>query len=212
MQTQGSTLDNILNVAESLFRTKGYHATSVNEIVDLCGINKATLYHYFVSKEALALRVMDQTQECFDNYVFSCAYDETMPASSRLKKMNTNILEFLSIDKGGCLFTNLAIEQLEFVPTFVMPVRRYFETWTNAYRTIFSLVHGAEAARLLAHDFVSDLTGALIMMRVSGNNTPLLRLFARSYEALETGQSAIEASPVVARYFQPKIVPAKSKL
>jgi AcrR family transcriptional regulator len=54
----------ILDVASSLFRTRGYGATSVEEIVSGVGVAKGTFYYYFRTKEdvltALARRMADE--------------------------------------------------------------------------------------------------------------------------------------------------------
>lgn len=42
-----------LRVAFDLFTRQGYEATSLREIADELGINKASLYYYFASKESL---------------------------------------------------------------------------------------------------------------------------------------------------------------
>lgn len=41
----------ILDAAEMLFTTKGYSATTVNDILHIVGIAKGTFYYYFQSKE-----------------------------------------------------------------------------------------------------------------------------------------------------------------
>jgi AcrR family transcriptional regulator len=43
----------ILQVAGEVFMEKGYHGMSMDEIADLVGIGKPTLYRHFVSKEEL---------------------------------------------------------------------------------------------------------------------------------------------------------------
>ncbi len=43
----------ILQVAGSVYLEKGYHGMSMDEIADLVGIGKPTLYRHFVSKEEL---------------------------------------------------------------------------------------------------------------------------------------------------------------
>jgi AcrR family transcriptional regulator len=43
----------ILGEAIRLFLEKGYAATSMSQLAQACGIQKATLYHHFPSKEAL---------------------------------------------------------------------------------------------------------------------------------------------------------------
>lgn len=46
-------------VALDLFTRHGYEATSLRQIADELGINKASLYHHFVSKEAILQSLFD---------------------------------------------------------------------------------------------------------------------------------------------------------
>ena len=39
--------------AARLFRTRGYHGTSMSDIAEVMNLNKGTLYHYFPSKTAI---------------------------------------------------------------------------------------------------------------------------------------------------------------
>ena len=54
----------ILDVAQQFFYTKGYEQTSVQDIIDQVGIAKGTFYHYFGSKvellDELIERMTDQ--------------------------------------------------------------------------------------------------------------------------------------------------------
>jgi AcrR family transcriptional regulator len=50
----------ILNVAQQLFYTKGYETTSVQDIIDQVGIAKGTFYHYFPSKTHLLDVLVEQ--------------------------------------------------------------------------------------------------------------------------------------------------------
>ncbi|WP_423919178.1 TetR/AcrR family transcriptional regulator [Frigoribacterium sp. 2-23] len=47
-------------VALELFTRQGYEATSLREIADELGINKASLYYYFASKEAILQSLFDE--------------------------------------------------------------------------------------------------------------------------------------------------------
>ena len=53
----------ILDVAEALFFTKGYNKATVNDILSEIGIAKGTFYYYFKSKEevmnAIVIRIID---------------------------------------------------------------------------------------------------------------------------------------------------------
>ncbi|QQK78986.1 TetR/AcrR family transcriptional regulator [Salicibibacter cibi] len=57
----------ILDVAETLFTTKGYGNTTINDILQMVGIAKGTFYYYFRSKEdvmdAVVIRFIDSGAE-----------------------------------------------------------------------------------------------------------------------------------------------------
>lgn len=52
-EQRNQKINEILDSAGVLFRTKGYDNTSINDILFDLGIAKGTLYHYFKSKEAI---------------------------------------------------------------------------------------------------------------------------------------------------------------
>ena len=47
-------------VARELFTRQGYEATSLRQIADVLGINKASLYYHFASKEAILRSLVEQ--------------------------------------------------------------------------------------------------------------------------------------------------------
>jgi TetR/AcrR family transcriptional regulator, cholesterol catabolism regulator len=52
--------DVILDAASRLFSSRGYHATSMQDIADAVGILKGSLYHHFESKEAILYRIVKE--------------------------------------------------------------------------------------------------------------------------------------------------------
>jgi TetR/AcrR family transcriptional regulator, cholesterol catabolism regulator len=54
---EGKTADRLLQTAATLFRKKGYGASSTRELSDLLGIQKSSLYHHIRSKEDLLLAI-----------------------------------------------------------------------------------------------------------------------------------------------------------
>lgn len=52
-KTRDERLTEIMDTAQMLFFQHGYDDTSVQAIIDACGISKGTFYHYFDSKEEL---------------------------------------------------------------------------------------------------------------------------------------------------------------
>jgi TetR/AcrR family transcriptional regulator, transcriptional repressor for nem operon len=57
------TREKILNSAQRLIQTRSFHGFSFQDIADEVGIRKASLYHYFVSKDAIALAVLKRGAE-----------------------------------------------------------------------------------------------------------------------------------------------------
>jgi len=51
----------LLNVAQELFFTKGYRQTSVDAIIKKVGVSKGTFYYYFKSKEDLMNKLVKRT-------------------------------------------------------------------------------------------------------------------------------------------------------
>ncbi len=51
--------DEILQAAEEVFATKGYHAAGIADIATALGIGHGTFYRYFKNKHDIALRVFD---------------------------------------------------------------------------------------------------------------------------------------------------------
>jgi AcrR family transcriptional regulator len=53
-------VDDILRVATRLLAERGYAATNLDEIAEMLDLSKASLYHYFPSKEHLILACLDR--------------------------------------------------------------------------------------------------------------------------------------------------------
>jgi len=55
-QSDGSELsrrEELLAVATKLFAARGYHGTRINDVAEVVGLNKATVYHYYASKSLI---------------------------------------------------------------------------------------------------------------------------------------------------------------
>ncbi len=51
--------ESILARAGELFAAQGYHAASMNQVAEACGLSKATLYHYYRDKYTLLVSIAD---------------------------------------------------------------------------------------------------------------------------------------------------------
>lgn len=74
----------ILDVAERLFCTRGYDQTSTNDILAEIGIARGTLYYHFTSKEDILDAMIDRILDEIVRRTNRIALDESVPVLERL--------------------------------------------------------------------------------------------------------------------------------
>jgi TetR/AcrR family transcriptional regulator, cholesterol catabolism regulator len=56
----------LLAVATRLFRERGFHATSMQDLAEALGMNRGSLYHYIAAKDDLLWRIVEDALERLD--------------------------------------------------------------------------------------------------------------------------------------------------
>ena len=168
----------IIKQALNLFRTQGYHKTTMANIGDACGLLKGSVYHYFSSKEDLMREVLEVLRDHYRDKVFIYAYDETKSAFERLRLLGEKSIEVFVNGEGACLMANIAMETNDVVPEFRKPIRGFFDEWVNALAFIYSDRYSQEAARIFAQESVCAIEGAAMMMRIYNDKNYLLTAHA----------------------------------
>ncbi len=74
----------ILDVAEELFVTKGYDKTSTNDILDRVGIARGTLYYHFKSKEEILDAMIGRINDSLIAKARTIAADASVPVIDRI--------------------------------------------------------------------------------------------------------------------------------
>ena len=59
-RTKGTSKEKLVRAARKLMLAQGYPITSVDDIIEAAGVSKGSFYHYFDSKEELALAAMHE--------------------------------------------------------------------------------------------------------------------------------------------------------
>ncbi|MBK5463314.1 TetR/AcrR family transcriptional regulator [Peribacillus sp. TH27] len=63
MKKGQQTKERIINVARTLFASKGFDMTRTNEIASACNVSEATIYKYFDSKKDLLLATITPSEK-----------------------------------------------------------------------------------------------------------------------------------------------------
>jgi len=63
----------IKNVASGLFQKKGFEATTMEEIAQICELSKASIYSYYKSKDDLFYSIIEPEMKKFSNHITKMA-------------------------------------------------------------------------------------------------------------------------------------------
>ena len=96
MKQKRNTREEILDVALSLFSTKGYDATSLSDISAMLGVSKAALFKHFDSKEEILFSVMNMMDEEDRNRARDMNVPEDKKSESEEDYRDINKNDFIS--------------------------------------------------------------------------------------------------------------------
>ncbi|HEY7420052.1 MAG TPA: TetR/AcrR family transcriptional regulator, partial [Ktedonobacteraceae bacterium] len=76
----------ILDVAARYITTKGYEQMTTQDILEALQISRGAFYHYFESKQALLLALVERIGEQAEQLVLPIVSDREMPAQDKLQR------------------------------------------------------------------------------------------------------------------------------
>jgi AcrR family transcriptional regulator len=177
--------DEILDSSTALFRRKGLRGTSMADIANATGLIKGSIYHYFPSKDALVLEVLDRANQRFEQGAFSLAYDDSRPAVDRLRALLDYITQYFHENKI-CLMAHLSLEDKNGLPSAQDKIRVFFRRWREALCHILTPVHGPEQAARLAEDTICRIEGGAIWLHLFDDAAALERACEEAMALLVT--------------------------
>lgn len=166
MPIQKIDKESLLKSALKVFKSKGYHKSSMADIAKECGLLKGSIYHYFDSKESLMLEVLKYLRERYNKEVFSLSEDTGLTAYQKLQSLASRSEDIFLAETHGCFFTSIGLETINVVEDFTIEIKAFFEDWVNCLQSIFSQTMGHAEARLNAEQTVAEIEGAVMMMQI----------------------------------------------
>jgi AcrR family transcriptional regulator len=175
---QIDTKERILRTAFQLFHEQGFHATGIATIVREAGVNPGSLYHFFESKDALLLGVLE----------FAIGYLEPAvmaPVENRATDPIDRVFVLLQQYRAGmvrhgcrmgCPIGNLALEVSDGYPDARRLIHDNFENWA---RRVAGWLHDAGDRlpaevdrRQLARFVLTVMEGGLMQARAANDLAP----------------------------------------
>ena len=166
----------ILDVAAEVFSKNGYARTQVDEIANLAGLGKGTVYRYFKDKKKLFLSVADKGIENLKDLVLEAMAKEKEPLD-KIKKAIETYLKFF--EDNSNLIGILIHEQSEFQKRIQ---KRYFDHYyehINKMEEVFrqGIVKG-QIKKIDVRGAIGILTnmlnGLVYMWQIEGRKYPIV--------------------------------------
>jgi TetR/AcrR family transcriptional regulator, cholesterol catabolism regulator len=149
----------VVDTAARLFAERGYHATSITDLVEATGLASGGLYHYIESKEQLLLRICDQLMDPL--LVEAHAIEQgSEPAAERLRQLVRSWMQHVERHRDHMLVFQQERRVLEADPRWqdVRRKRKRFE------RVVDSLLRAAEEQGSARFDDRASALRALLGM------------------------------------------------
>ena len=143
--------EQILEVATRLMTVRGYHRTSLDEVLRESGAGKGNFYHYFRSKEDLGYAILDRLLERFQARMLAPIFEDGR--RSPLSQVEAFLDQILATQRarncvGGCPLGNLATELADAHEGFRRRLAEGFDRWRHCLAA--SLSRAQPAARSCA--------------------------------------------------------------
>jgi len=135
--------EHILETAMKLFAQKGFHATSMQEIAEQCGIAKGSIYNYFQSKDQLLLSIFQYYFNTFTKKIYSVNREKGLTTREMFQTQLYNQLkEFIHYrDFIRMYMREQMLERNEEIKQFITNMRKEFYQW---YRQWLIKLYGEE--------------------------------------------------------------------
>ena len=127
-----ATRDQILDAASRLIYLRGYHCTSLDDVLRESGVGKGNFYYYFRSKEELGFAIIDRLVHGFAERTLEPAFaDAHADPVAQIHDFLDRLLENQRQRKcvGGCPMGNLASELSDVHEGFRQRLAGIFLRW-----------------------------------------------------------------------------------
>jgi TetR/AcrR family transcriptional repressor of nem operon len=186
---QHNLKEQLVEAGSRVLYEKGFHASSINDIVEAASVPKGSFYNHFESKEALALEVVRRYVESYDT--IELRQGEGSPLA-RLRANFRSVAE-RTIARGvglGCLLGNFSTE----LPAHSTAIRKYvsaaLERWGDDVAACLKQAQtagelaGTVDPHALGHYLVDAYEGAVARAKVNRDRAPLDAFITMTFDVM----------------------------
>ncbi|MFQ5743472.1 MAG: TetR/AcrR family transcriptional regulator [Acidobacteriota bacterium] len=161
-----STREQIVASAAGLFWRRGFHHTSVDLIVQDAGVCKGNFYHYFPSKDALGLAVIDAWAGEYERHLFGTDFGAPRPPLERLEGFIDAIVEAQKdMAFVGCPLARMALEMGDLDESFRQRIDHVFRIFRGKLEAVLAEA-GVEEASNFSRYLLATIQGGFLLAKV----------------------------------------------
>lgn len=169
----------LLDSARKLMITKGYSATSIDEVCEAAGYTKGTFFHYFQNKAEMGKSLMIRHRE-FISTLANAPFMQVEDPLERVGRYIDFIVEMYRDPIGDSCLVGMFTEELaDSYPDIRALCERTFSDWAQSVKRLLldvdEVYTSEEAVDLdrLAEHFIAVFEGAVILARAKGSVEPV---------------------------------------
>jgi TetR/AcrR family transcriptional repressor of nem operon len=178
--------DQIISAAAQLVHVKGFHRTSVDEILETAEAGKGQFYHYFKNKDEVGLAIVDRAAAQIHATLL-----ERLDQGQGLEAIEWMLDCLIKTARqrqcgGGCPLGNLAAEMSDLDEEFRLKLAHIFKSWrVMIERTLQAAQQRGEIAanvgvEALSFLVLSTIEGGILLAKVEHD----VRVMERSFQGL----------------------------
>jgi AcrR family transcriptional regulator len=195
----------ILDVAARYITTKGYEQMTTQDILEALQISRGAFYHYFESKQALLMALVERIGEQAEQLVLPIVSDRQMPARDKLLRFFA-VLDQYKQENKDLVFAFMRVwyaddNALFRQKLYLARVKRLAPRLSQIIEEgvaegVFNTAYPAQAARIIL-SLLEDLGYAIveILFAEDGKQTDFLRLVQLNEAAADALERVLGISP-----------------
>ncbi len=193
------TRQRIVAAAAPIFNERGFAGCSMQDVMEVTGLEKGGLYRHFASKEELAAEAFTYAL----NQVVKIRTGDLghIPGSvDKLRYIVERFVETPSPVRGGCPLMNTAIDADDGNSVLRELASKAIRDWKSRLEKIVAdgirarEIRTGTQPRRVANTLIATLEGALMISRIEGNKQPLKDAHATLDDFLD-GLRAVPVKP-----------------
>lgn len=136
--TKESTKTILIDTGIDIMLEKGYNNTGIQEILQKTGIPKGSFYHYFDSKEAFGLEIINCFDATYTEKVNKYLNDATLTPIQRIRKYCEESKQNFENQqcRRGCLIGNLSQEMADQSEVMRARLEEVLTKWRNRFAQV----------------------------------------------------------------------------